>query len=57
MATDVNKLVQDNFVRFVVITLLICLASAVCAGIFTSKHVKVFFIEFNEKEVVQPNSK
>jgi hypothetical protein len=49
MATDWNQFIKNNFVKIVVIILLVLITSIVLFGLFTKKHINLFGLEINGK--------
>ncbi|MDG3582061.1 hypothetical protein [Galbibacter pacificus] len=64
MSINYEKLLNNNFVKYIIIILLLCLIILCGLGIATDKHIKLFGIEFNgnneqfkEKESKNINTK
>ena len=57
MATDFNQFIKHPAVKIIAFILTFFIVAVVLVGLFTNKHIKVWFIEFNSKEVAVETKK
>lgn len=57
MATDFNQFIKHPAVKIIAFILTFLIVAVVLVGLFTNMHIKIWFVEFNGKEVAVETKK